>query len=352
MGICWDTKGNVWFATSRPVGTEVTQTTPGKHGYKQDKFTPGMWKYHTHSNQFCLVVKYFGVQYQGWQHVDHLKQTLEQTYEISTKWTGSKYVGLTVQWAYKNHAVQMLGYVQKALTWFQHPNPKWPQYQPHPNVPHKYGQKQQFFKPEDKTIPLDEKKTKFIQEVTSMVLFCAQAINSTMLTSLSAIASEQANPTEQMFKWTKQFLDYATNNEAVVAYHASNMILAVHSDDSYLSEPKACSQAGGHFILSADMMFPPNNGVILNTAEIIKNIMLSAAEAEFGALYINSKLAMQIQHTLTSMGHPWSPKPMQTDNSTVYGVNSNKIICKVTKAMDMHFYWLRGCKQQQQIWFY
>jgi hypothetical protein len=56
---------------------------------------------------------------------------------------------------------------------------------------------------------------------------------------------------EETLQQTKQLLDYiATQEEAVLTYNASEMILAVHSDASYLSEPKAHSQAGGHFILS------------------------------------------------------------------------------------------------------
>ena len=41
---------------------------------------------------------------------------------------------------------------------------------------------------------------------------------------------------------TQQLLDYlATQEEAVLTYNASEMILAAHSDASYLSEPKARS---------------------------------------------------------------------------------------------------------------
>jgi hypothetical protein len=57
---------------------------------------------------------------------------------------------------------------------------------------------------------------------------------------------------------TKQFLDYlATQEEAVLTYNKSEMILAVHSDASYFSEPKARSRAGGHFFLSHDCNNPP-----------------------------------------------------------------------------------------------
>jgi hypothetical protein len=64
--------------------------------------------------------------------------------------------------------------------------------------------------------------------------------------------------------------------DAVLFYHASDMMLAVHSDASYLSKSKARSQAGGYFFFSSDTTDPPNNGAILNIAHIIKNVMSSA----------------------------------------------------------------------------
>jgi len=70
----------------------------------------------------------------------------------------------------------------------------------------------------------------------------ARAVDGTMLTPLSALASEQANLTELTMKKCLQFLDYATTqDDAILTYKASDMILAIHSDASYLSEPKARS---------------------------------------------------------------------------------------------------------------
>jgi hypothetical protein len=44
---------------------------------------------------------------------------------------------------------------------------------------------------------------------------------------------------------TLQLLDYlATQEEAVLSYHASNMVLAEHSNASYLSEPKSTKPSG------------------------------------------------------------------------------------------------------------
>ena len=71
-----------------------------------------------------------------------------------------------------------------------------------------------------------------------------------MLCAISAIVLQSATPTEDITKQTVQLLDYiATQGEAVLTYNASDTKLAVHSDASYLSEPKARSRAGGHFFL-------------------------------------------------------------------------------------------------------
>ena len=61
----------------------------------------------------------------------------------------------------------------------------------------------------------------------------------------------------------KQLLDYAaTHPDAIVTYHASNMVLAAHSDASYLSEKQARSRAGGHFFMSNNAEIPNNNGAV------------------------------------------------------------------------------------------
>jgi len=100
-------------------------------------------------------------------------------------------------------------------------------------------------------------------------------------------AAQSSNPTEDTMQYAMQFLEYvAMQEEAVLTFKASNMILAVHSDASYLSEPKAKSRAGNHFFLSNNTNIPPNNGAVLNIAHIIRHIMFSATEAELAEIYI------------------------------------------------------------------
>jgi hypothetical protein len=91
----------------------------------------------------------------------------------------------------------------------------------------------------------------------------------------------------------KLFLDCAaTHQDAIINYKNSDMGLVVHSDASYLSEPKARSRAGGHFFMSSEVDDPINNGAILNLAQLIKAIMSSAVEAKLVALYINAREAV------------------------------------------------------------
>ena len=154
-------------------------------------------------------------------------------------------------------------------------------------------------------------------------------------------------------KQTKQLLDYlASQEEAVLTYSASEMILVVHSDASYLNESKAQNRAGGHFFMSSNSDIPPNNGAILNIAHIIKHVMASATEAELAALYIMAREAVYIRIILEEMGHKQPPTPMQTDNAMAEGVINKKVQQKRTKAMDMRFHWLRNRECQQQFRFY
>ncbi len=162
-----------------------------------------------------------------------------------------------------------------------------------------------------------------------------------MLTPLSALASKQAAPTENTMQDYLQFLDYtATQEDAIVTYQASNMKLAIHSNGSYLLEPKACSRAGGHMFMAGTEEIPINNGAVLNIFQIIKAVMSSAAEAELSMLFINAITAVSMRRTLEELGHPQSRTPIQTNNLTAHALLTNKILPKALKAMDVQFHWL------------
>jgi hypothetical protein len=258
---------------------------------------------------------------------------------------------MNIDWDYndKKVHVSMLEYVPEALTRFQHAAPKKPQHQPYPHVTPTYGAKVQYTDDDDTSPLLDKTEKTFVQEVIGTFLYYARCVDSTMLTALGSLATQQANLTVNTMIKVRQFLDYAaTHLDAIVTYHTSDMVLAGHSNASYLSESKARSRAGGHFFMSTNTARSPTNGAVLIIAQIIKAVMTSAAEAEIGALYINCREAIPARHTLEYMGHPQPPTPMQTDNTTALGVVNNNVMKKL-KAMDMKYHWLQDRENQGQF---
>ncbi len=242
-------------------------------------------------------------------------------------------------------------YVEKALARFK--DSRKVQDQPHKHAIPVYGATVQYAKEADTLQLLDKNGKKRVQQVVGTFLFYGRAVYGTMLPALSAIASDQAAPTQATMEKIEMFLDYAASHpDAIVTYRASKMILALHSNASYLSEPKARSQAGGHFFLSENKEDPTNNGVVLNTAKIIKAVMSSAAEAELGAMFINAREAVPCRKTLEEMGHKQPETPIQVDNSTAVGVANSNIQPRRTKAMDMRFHWLQDREAQKQFKFY
>ena len=80
---------------------------------------------------------------------------------------------------------------------------------------------------------------------------------------------------------------------------------------------------------------------MLTIAQIIKNVMASAAGAEMAALYITAKNMVPLRNTLIEMGWPQPMSPIQTDNSTSVGFTNKTVFNKATKSADMKLRWLR-----------
>jgi hypothetical protein len=77
-----------------------------------------------------------------------------------------------------------------------------------------------------------------------------------------------------------KLLNYCnTRPETKIRYHASDMILHIHSDASYVSENEAKSRAGGFFYMGNKNDKKLTNGAILIVSKVLKHVMSSAAEA-------------------------------------------------------------------------
>jgi hypothetical protein len=347
------------------LANEQLQQFLQPHGYIPCPITAGLWQDTNSDLMFTLVVDDFGVRYTKRDDVEKLLAILSTKYRYTTDWSGGKYIGLTLKWDYPNRTldISMPGYIARALTRFQHTVPTQPQHAPHAwNAP-TYGAKQQFTA-HDETPALDLTNTRRIQEVLGTLLYYARAVDSTMLVAIGTLATQQAAPTVATMRAVTHLLNYcATHPEATIRYHASEMILHVESDASYLSESKGRSRAAGLHYLScrsptplvtptASDPSPPSNGAIFVHCQILKEVLSSAAKAELAAIFHNGKEAYAIRTILQELGHPQPPTPIATDNSTASGIANDSVKQRRSKAMDMRFYWVRNRVRQGQFHIY
>jgi endonuclease/exonuclease/phosphatase (EEP) superfamily protein YafD len=145
------------------------------------------------------------------------------------------------------------------------------------------------------TLPPTGKKP--IEQVVGALLYYARAVEPTLMTDISSLASQQATATEDMDAKLLHLLNYyATHPNAKLRYHASYMILNIHSDAGYLNEPEARSRAGGHFFMSSKPKKgeQQHNGPLLTLSTILRMLVTSAAEAEIDALFLNAKERINI----------------------------------------------------------
>jgi hypothetical protein len=264
-------------------------------GYHPARHTLGLWLHTTKPTAFSLVVDDFAVKYVTDADAHHLRNVLLRNYEITTDWGGTVYSGITLKWDYDKHTcdISMPRYVNNVLNkLILHDNPKTPHHTPSKYVTPVYGAKMQYAT-QDETPLLSAKQCTNILTITGSFLYYSRAVDPTELMPLNDIATEQTTATEKTQTSASQLLDYlATHPDDTIRFYASDMILHIHSDASYLSVSKARSRLGGLFYLGYN---PPNedklNGSILNLASAIKNVVASAAESEVGACFQNAQTA-------------------------------------------------------------
>ena len=104
------------------------------------------------------------------------------------------------------------------------------------------------------------------------------------------------------------------------------MILSSHSDVAYLNITKARSRAGDHIMLSENVPVPAYNGPILTIAQIIINVISSAAEDELAGICICAKEMVPLRKALNEMDWPQKKSPIYYDNSTAVGVANQTIL--------------------------
>jgi hypothetical protein len=279
---------------------------------------------------------------------------IRENYNISSDWNGGAYCGLTLHWDYKKRTVDlsMQGYIKAALHKYQHPAPALPEHAPHTWNPPIYGAKTQFVDDKTTSPALSDKDVNKLQHLKGALLYYPRAVDPSLIMPINVLASAQSNTIEVTAEKVIKLLNYCnTHPETKIRYHASDMILHIHSNVSYLSENEAKSRAGGFFYMGSSTTTDKKltNGAILIISKVLKHVMSSAAEAEIGPVFINAKEGAVLRTTFEELGHKQPPTPIETDNTTATGYSNGTIKQKCTKAMDMRFYWIKDRVKQGQF---
>ena len=159
---------------------------------------------------------------------------------------------MDITWDYeeKHCDIAVLGYVLKQLQKFKHKTTKRKQHAPSKFIPPTYGQKIKIAKKEPEHNMLSDQDIKKLQRVIGAFLWYGRITDLTMLHALNSLASAQSKSATETKEAMEPFLNYyATHPDATVRFHASNMILKIHSDASYLSETQARNRVGGYYFM-------------------------------------------------------------------------------------------------------
>jgi hypothetical protein len=83
---------------------------------------------------------------------------------------------------------------------------------------------------------LSNKNVNKSQQLTGTLLYYARAVDPTLIMPINVLASEQSKATAVTADKVIKLINYCnTHQETKIRYHASDMILHIHSDASYLS---------------------------------------------------------------------------------------------------------------------
>jgi hypothetical protein len=324
------------------------------HGYEPAANTPCLFKHTTRDIMFALVVDDFGIRYKGKENADHLLAALRELYPITVDWEGTKYVGISIHYDRPRRRItlSMPNYINNAIKRFglDTDSDKGTSANSPAEIQEMHrtlrGQPQPTAAP-DTSPKLDQQDIKRIQQIVGVLLYYTRAVDPSMLTAVSRLASMQAAGTVKVRDAANRLLRYAARWEnAAITYKPSNMQLIAYSDASHGSETESRSRAGGVLYLGSHEDTNIVNGSILAISTVIDVLCPSVAEAEYAALFTVSTEAVSVRHTLQDMGYSQPPTLIFCDNTCAVGIANDAVKQRRSRAMDLRFHWIRDRVRQ------
>jgi hypothetical protein len=277
--------------------------------------------------------------------LDALKSVYPITFETGTSIID--YIGFKAEFNYnipiRTCTLSMPGYMKAACDRFGiHPTTN--THNPELYIPVVYGSKSPQLAKEDVSPALSPADKTLVQQIIGVVLWYARGVDGTMLKAVNSVGSAQANPTEAVKAAAIQLLHYGhTYPNASITYRASDMILSIDADASYLGETGARSRAASTFKFVTRDNPDYDNGLIECISTIIPTIVTGAAEAEYAGLFIAGQTGLAYRYTLQDLNCPQldTGTRITCDNLTSGKIAHRKWKQKRSKPMDMRYHWVR-----------
>ena len=128
-----------------------------------------------------------------------------------------------------------------------HTKPTKAQLSPYKKTPIFYGSIKQFTADTNTSAPIDAKGILRVQKFVSALLYYGRNTDKKLLVALSAIGYQKAAATLDTSINFNQLLDYIEiYPHSDITYRSSNIILAAHSDASYLNGSLSHIRTGSH----------------------------------------------------------------------------------------------------------
>jgi hypothetical protein len=356
-----------------------------QHGFSETT-TPMLFRHHTHSTAFTLVVDDFLVRYSHPSELDHLVSCLATLYELKVHRDLPRYtyLGYTLDYSPTSPSscmtLSMLNYIPSMLSHLcssgcgsaSSPavyNPPVPY--PDPSIPATLS-----------TLVSPAEKT-WIQQVVGCLLFYARALDLFVLIAVCQLSSHQSNSTQHDLSSAHRLINHVSSQRNPhKTIHPSSMALWCCTDASYLSRPKSGSVAGCSVGLGdppSYLLNPPpesrrqsfktkqtlirasrliqfhpsvtsptpitHNAPLHAFCQRIPVVVASVAEAEYAAAFGRGQVLVELTLTLTSLGHP--PPLLFVDNECAIGLTTSSVRPKKSKSIEMRLDWLKERASQQ-----
>jgi hypothetical protein len=138
-----------------------------------------------------------------------------------------------------------------------------------------------------------------------------------------------------------------------IVFHASDILLSVLSDASYLSRPHVAGSFH-HLTRMPRIGLPPDplafiNGLVSCHTNTIPVVCSSVQEAEYAALFAAARLADNERSILHNLGYPQPPTLLLCDNEIAVALANKTITPRLSKSIDMRFRWLQDRIQRNQF---